>query len=112
RKGGGGNRKGSGGEGGPAMPQMAARRPASDVNTIWKLSPDKQMVPIQVRTGITDYTFTALLEVLKGDLKEGDSVITGMAIPSRASSGQVKPFGGPGGRGGPGGPGGRGGPGR
>ncbi len=49
------------------------------------------MRPVQVRTGITDYSYTAVTEVLKGELKEGDSVITGMAIPTRATTGQFGP---------------------
>ena len=57
----------------------------------------------------SDYTYTALVELVKGQLNEGDQVVTGMAIPNRASTGQF--VGGPGGGGqrpggGPGGPGG------
>ena len=62
------------------------------------------MEPVLVRTGITDYTYTACLDVLKGTLNKGDQVITGMAIPNRASTGQFGP--GQPGRGGPGGMGG------
>lgn len=101
-------RGGGGGSGGPAdesgAPVMRPRATATDVQLVWVQSADKDaMRPVQVRTGITDYSFTAIIAVLKGELKEGDSVITGMAIPTRATTGQFGP--GMGGRpgGGPGG---------
>ena len=74
---------------------------------IWKLVGEKDMVPVQIRTGITDYTFTACMSVVKGQLNPRDTVITGMAIPNRAATGQFRP--GQPGRGGPGGMGGMGG---
>jgi HlyD family secretion protein len=43
--------------------------------TVYVLLPNKKMKPVTVRTGITDGAFT---EVVSGDLKEGDSVVTGM----------------------------------
>ncbi len=91
--GGAGGRGGKGAAGGAALPDLSGlsmkpQRGAVEVHTIWKLVGDKQMEPVQVRTSITDYTYTACIEVLKGSLKEGDNVITGMAIPNRASTGQ------------------------
>ena len=82
------------------------RTASTDVQLVWvQAGEDKNMRPVQVRTGITDYSYTAVREILKGELKEGDLVITGMAIPSRASTGQMAPGMGMGGRpgGGPGG---------
>lgn len=95
---------GGGGTGRPAdesgAPVMRPRTTATDVQLVWVQSADKEaMRPVQVRTGITDYSFTAITAVLKGELKEGDSVITGMAIPTRATTGQFGPgVGGMGGR--------------
>jgi len=62
-----------------------------------------------VRAGITDYTATQLVQVLKGgELKEGDALVTGMTNPNRTVTlGSTGP-GGMSGPGGPGGPGGRG----
>lgn len=92
--------------GGEARRAMMGGGP-TETQLVWKLTPEKQLEPVQVKTGITDYTFTAVLEVLQGQLKEGDTVITGMAIPTRASTGQFggqRPGGGmPGVPGGPGG---------
>ena len=79
---------------------MRPRVTVTDVQLVWVQAADKDaMRPVQVRTGITDYSFTAIIAVLKGELKEGDSVITGMAIPTRATTGQFGPgVGGMGGR--------------
>ncbi len=112
----GGQRGGGGGRGGQAggAADLAAgmamkpQRGAIERHIVWKLVGDKQMEPVEVRTSITDYTFTACIEILHGTLNPGDNVITGMAIPNRAATGQ---FNQPGGRGGFGQPGGRG-PGR
>ncbi len=91
-----------GGQGAGRAGGMAGGGP-TETQIVWKLSPDKQLQPVLVKTSITDYTFTAVTEVLKGQLNESEQVVTGMAIPTRASQGQ---FGGqrpPGAMGGPGG---------
>lgn len=41
---------------------------------VWKLGPDTKLMPVAVRVGITDYTFTELKE---GPLNVGDVLITG-----------------------------------
>ena len=41
---------------------------------VWKLLPDKSIQPVQIKTGITDFTVT---ELVSGDLKEGDQLVTG-----------------------------------
>ena len=41
-----------------------------------------QIVPVRVRTGVTDGAMTAIID---GDLKEGDQVITGMSEPGAAA---------------------------
>lgn len=51
---------------------------------IWKLGPDKELIPVRVRTGITDFTNTAVMRVLQGTLKPGDEVITGMVVQRSA----------------------------
>ena len=43
--------------------------------TLYVLQADKKMKAVTVRTGITDGAFT---EIVSGDLKEGDTVVTGM----------------------------------
>lgn len=94
---------GGGGEGGPGggrpggrmgmgMPQSAA----PETQVVWKLDVNKKLQPLQVRTGITDYTYTQLVEVVKGgELKEGDVLLTGMTNPNRTVSGTPGSFGRP-----------------
>lgn len=64
---------------------------------IWKMMPDKKLEPVQVRIGITDHTTTQLVEVLKGQLNEGDLVVTGASRGSAANRmpGGAGPLGGP-----------------
>lgn len=49
---------------------------------VWKLGPGGRLVPVQVRAGITDYSFTQLIE---GKLKQGDVLATGQMTTSAAS---------------------------
>jgi HlyD family secretion protein len=60
-----------------------------DTQVVWKLLPDKSLEPVRLRTGITDHTFTELIQLLNGDLKPGDGLVTGVA-QSRASGGAPK----------------------
>jgi HlyD family secretion protein len=53
------------------------RTPRIDVAVIWKLRPDKTLEPVRIRTGITDHTITEVAQVLKGQLNEGDELVTG-----------------------------------
>ncbi len=109
RKGGGkGQGGGPGGSGGGGDAGMRPARPkasgAQDIKTIYVLQPDKQLRPVVVRTGITDFTFTETANVLQGELKPGDEVVTGKELPNRGATGFG--MGGPmGGMRGPGGPG-------
>jgi HlyD family secretion protein len=70
-----------------------------DVAVVWKLHPDKSLEPVRVRTGITDHTTTEVAQVLKGELKEGDQLVTGAAT---SASGARPPSLGSGPGGGPG----------
>ncbi len=69
------------------QPGGAAEGPAEprpDVVTVWKLRPDKTLEPVRLRVGITDRTVTQLVEVLKGELKERDELVTGATRASAA----------------------------
>jgi HlyD family secretion protein len=64
---------------------------------VWKLRSGKQLEPVAVRAGITDYSFTQMLE---GNLKEGDVLATGQTVtrtagPSQGQSPVAPRFGGP-----------------
>lgn len=70
----------TGGGNGAASSQGNAgqtRTPRMDVAVIWKLHADKTLEPVRVRTGITDHTVTEIVQVLNGNLNDGDNVITG-----------------------------------
>ena len=51
--------------------------PRVDVAVVWKLRPDKTLEPVRIRTGITDHTLTEVAQVLRGQLSEGDELVTG-----------------------------------
>jgi HlyD family secretion protein len=62
-----------------------ARTPRLDVALLWKLRPDNTLEPVRIRTGITDHTVTEAAEILKGELKEGDELVTGSMTASKTS---------------------------
>jgi hypothetical protein len=59
------------------------------------LDANKKLIPVRVRTGITDYTYTAITRVLQGSLQPGDDVITGALVVKSAASGLPGSTGGP-----------------
>lgn len=64
---------------GAPAPKPEMREPSPDVAVVWKLLPDKSIAPVQVRTGITDHTYTELNQVLAGKLEPGDQLVIGPA---------------------------------
>ncbi len=65
------------GAGGSGLSQKAGAAPQADLAVLWKVKADKSLEPVEVRTGITDHTYTAVAQVVKGDLKPGDQLATG-----------------------------------
>lgn len=86
------------------IPRAAYTSHLGGQQVVWKKSADgKSLVPLAVKTGITDYINT---QMVSGDLKEGDQLVTFQEGGNKAAaSGGTNPFGQPGqpGRGGPGG---------
>ncbi|HYL13683.1 MAG TPA: efflux RND transporter periplasmic adaptor subunit [Terriglobales bacterium] len=62
------------------------RTPRLDVAVLWKLHADKTLEPVKIRTGITDHTVTEVAEILKGEIKEGDELVTG-SMTAKAATG-------------------------
>jgi hypothetical protein len=60
-----------------------SREPRATYAVVWKLDADKSLEPVKVKTGITDFTNTALLD---GNVKEGDQLVTGSQV-ARAGGG-------------------------
>ena len=73
-----------GGEGASSAAQT--RTPRVDVAVVWKLRPDKTLEPVRIRTGITDHTVTQVAQILKGELNDGDELVTGAMTPGSAAS--------------------------
>ncbi len=70
---------------------------AQDKGIVWKLTADKKLVPVQIKTGITDHTFTEVAQLLHGSIKPGEELVVGASTGAKQSA-----------AGGPGGPGGMG----
>jgi HlyD family secretion protein len=86
-----------GSQGGDQMgPAKAPREPRVDVATVWKLKPDKSFEPVQIKTGITDHTVTEAVQVLKGQLNEGDELVIGSAARSTTAGSRAPGMGAPG----------------
>ena len=84
--------------GGGAAPTPRPRDQRQDVATVWKLLPDKSLQPVRIKLGITDHTVTEVVQVLRGELKEGDALVIGSsAARSSSSSSAPRPGGAPGG---------------
>ncbi len=78
----------SGARRGGSSPQ---REGATDVAVVWKVHPDKSLEPVQIKTGITDHTYTEIAQLLKGQLNPGDELVTGTATQKAATSGAAGP---------------------
>ena len=84
-KGGGGfDKGGKGGFGGAGQNQGKGRSAGGGFQTVYLLGEDGKPKPVRVRTGSGDGNFVA---VLSDNLKEGDSVITGIQIQAKSGPG-------------------------
>lgn len=60
--------------------------------TVWKLTPQKQLIPVAVKCGITDYNKTQMIE---GNLKAGDVLVTTEQVQGGSGGNRPPFFGGP-----------------
>ena len=67
------------------------RTPRMDVSVVWKLRPDKTLEPVRVRTGITDHTVTEVVQVLNGQLNDGDQLVTGAMTAATGTGAANRP---------------------
>jgi HlyD family secretion protein len=83
----GGGFRGPGGPGGSGGDGQRARRMGSftrpDVGVVWMLDASKNLIPIPVKTGTTDYTFT---EMKEGKLEAGAELVIGQSSGRGASA--------------------------
>ena len=67
--------------------QGRSAAPASDsaggMAIVWKLEGSDAIRPVEIALGITNHAFTAVTSILKGELKEGDQVVT-RSVSSKA----------------------------
>jgi HlyD family secretion protein len=75
------------GDNATAQPQRAPAPPPQDTAIVWKLTAEKKLAPVQIKTGITDHTFTELAQVLHGSLNQGEQLVVGSATNSKPPSG-------------------------
>ena len=73
--------------------QARSAAPASDSGAgmaiVWKLEGGNAIKPVEIALGITDHAFTAVTAILKGQLKEGDEVVTrSMSAKATSPAGQ------------------------
>ncbi|HVA72586.1 MAG TPA: efflux RND transporter periplasmic adaptor subunit [Candidatus Limnocylindrales bacterium] len=74
------------------IPRQATVSHVGGWQLVWKLDVNQQPIPVAIKTGLTDYTST---DVVEGSLKQGDQVITGEQVTG-GSGATRSPFGGPG----------------
>jgi HlyD family secretion protein len=80
-----------------SAPQTQQHQAPLDTGVVWKLDADKKLVPVQVKTGITDHTFTEVAQDLHGTLKPGEELVIGAAGANTNKSSGGSPGAAPGG---------------
>ncbi|MGH9469865.1 MAG: efflux RND transporter periplasmic adaptor subunit [Terriglobia bacterium] len=74
------------------IPASATKPHLGGTQVVWKLGEKNQLIPVAVEVGITDYSNT---ELLAGDLKLGEKLVTGEILPQGTNFTQGGPrFGG------------------
>ena len=77
-----------GGGGGQNLQGPPASGPGAEgaAQIVWKLLPNNTLQPVRVKTGVTDFTVTAMLE---GEIKAGDKLVIGQTMSGRPASSPV-----------------------
>jgi HlyD family secretion protein len=81
---------GKSGTNGPGATAIHRRSGPPNTHTVYRLDPDKKLVAVQIKTGISDGIYT---EVTEG-LNEGDEVVNGSSGNEAVSASGSNPFGG------------------
>jgi len=80
---------GNGGAGGQGKRPAAPRPVRNDAGVVWKLGPNKSLIPVAVRIGVTDFTFT---EMKEGALQSGDVLVIGQMAGGSSGSRSSSPL--------------------
>jgi len=67
-----------------ARQKLSGARKHSDIARIWKLNPDQTLSMVTVSIGITDSMNTEIKGIISGELKEGETIITGSVTEAAA----------------------------
>jgi len=70
----------------PSAQNGDAQGARGEMQVVWKQLADKTLEPVRVKTGITDHTFTELVQELNGTLRDGDDLVTGVSQGKSSSS--------------------------
>jgi len=81
----------NGGQGGGAAGAGGNSR-RQDSAIVWKLLPNKDLEPVQVSLGVTDFTFTALIS---GNVSPGDDLVIGQSASKTSTAQTRSPVSGP-----------------
>lgn len=88
--GGGAGRMGGGANGGGQARKVPAPKPVrNDSAVVWKLGPNKTLIPVAVKIGVTDFTFT---EMKEGALQPGDVLVIGQMSGGSGASKSSSPL--------------------
>jgi HlyD family secretion protein len=80
------------GQGGAAMFQRQgggegqAGRTRQQMPRVWLMGEDGKLVPIMVRTGVSDTSYTEIVRAMGAELKEGDVTVTGTLTATSSST--------------------------
>ncbi len=66
-----------------SIPTEATRQHIGGTQVVWMQVQDNKLKPVAVKVGITDYTYTQMIE---GDLKAGDTLVTGEELAQGSQS--------------------------
>jgi len=68
------------------IPPAAYTSHTGGQQVVWKLIDGRTLEPVAIKAGISDYTFTQLLE---GPVREGDALVTGSLTASQTAAGRA-----------------------
>jgi HlyD family secretion protein len=57
---------------------------------LWTEDENGKLQMVSIRTGVTDNSYTEIKEIVRGNLEEGQEVITGQATGDESNSGRSR----------------------
>jgi len=71
--------------------QSSGKGRQSQQALVWRLEGGKNLVPVQITSGLTDHVNTAVVKVIAGTLNAGDQLVTGKADAGKTSASAARP---------------------